>query len=92
MGCINAETPDMYGHYRQAPFTMIKHHWWWKVSSLYRRFTLLQLLERMDTFSRGINCCSGDKFCYYKILDPLSGVISVKVEYTPSFKQSATTC
>lgn len=41
MGCINAETPDMYGHYRQAPFTMIKHHWWWKVSSLYRRFTLL---------------------------------------------------
>lgn len=42
MGCINAETPDMYGHYRQAPFTMIKHHWWWKVSLLnHRLFTLL---------------------------------------------------
>ena len=32
IGCNNAETPDMFGHYRQAKFTMIKHHWWWKVS------------------------------------------------------------
>jgi len=31
IGCNNAETPDMFGHYRQAKFTMIKHHWWWKV-------------------------------------------------------------
>lgn len=35
MGCINAETPDMYGHYRQAPFTMIKHHWWWKANTVF---------------------------------------------------------
>lgn len=31
-GCINAETPDMYGHYREAPIVMIKHHWWWKIN------------------------------------------------------------
>jgi hypothetical protein len=31
MGCNNAEHPDKYGHYREAKFTMTKHHWWWKV-------------------------------------------------------------
>ena len=31
MGCINAEHPDSYGHYREAIVTAIKHHWWWKV-------------------------------------------------------------
>ena len=32
IGCNNAETPDMFGHYREAKYTMTKHHWWWKVS------------------------------------------------------------
>ena len=32
--CNNAEHPDQYGHYREAKFTMTKHHWWWKVSPL----------------------------------------------------------
>ena len=35
IGCNNAATPDMFGHYRQAKFTMIKHHWWWKVRRLH---------------------------------------------------------
>ena len=30
--CLNAETPDKYGHYREAKFSQIKHHWFWKVS------------------------------------------------------------
>lgn len=30
-GCNNADHPDQYGHYREAKFTMTKHHWWWKV-------------------------------------------------------------
>jgi len=29
--CLNAETPDKYGHYREAKFSQIKHHWFWKV-------------------------------------------------------------
>ena len=29
--CANADHPDSYGHYREAPVTAIKHHWWWKV-------------------------------------------------------------
>ena len=31
INCNNAEYPDQYGHYREAKFTMTKHHWWWKV-------------------------------------------------------------
>ena len=32
LGCINAEWPDLYGHYREAKFTQTKHHWWWKAN------------------------------------------------------------
>ena len=31
MDCLNAEFPDSYGHYREAKFAALKHHWWWKV-------------------------------------------------------------
>ena len=34
-GCINAEHPDMYGHYREVKFTMTKHHWWWKANQVF---------------------------------------------------------
>ena len=27
-GCINWATPDKYGHYREAKFTAVKHHWY----------------------------------------------------------------
>jgi len=29
--CLNAKMPDKYGHYREAKFSQIKHHWFWKV-------------------------------------------------------------
>ncbi|KAG0728419.1 Alpha-1,6-mannosyl-glycoprotein 2-beta-N-acetylglucosaminyltransferase [Chionoecetes opilio] len=29
--CQNAKWPDSYGHYREASYTQIKHHWWWKI-------------------------------------------------------------
>lgn len=35
IGCNNAETPDMFGHYREAKYTMTKHHWWWKVNKVF---------------------------------------------------------
>ncbi|XP_020326994.1 alpha-1,6-mannosyl-glycoprotein 2-beta-N-acetylglucosaminyltransferase isoform X1 [Oncorhynchus kisutch] len=31
LGCINAEYPDSFGHYREAKFSQTKHHWWWKL-------------------------------------------------------------
>ncbi|XP_042240097.1 alpha-1,6-mannosyl-glycoprotein 2-beta-N-acetylglucosaminyltransferase-like [Homarus americanus] len=27
--------PDTYGHYREAPLTQIKHHWWWKIHRVF---------------------------------------------------------
>lgn len=35
LGCNNAAHPDMYGHYREAQFTMTKHHWWWKANRVF---------------------------------------------------------
>lgn len=35
MKCQNYESPDMYGHYREAKFTQMKHHWWWKLNRIY---------------------------------------------------------
>eukprot|EP01137_Pigoraptor_chileana_P012318 Opistho-2@64589 len=44
--CNNAEYPDMYGHYREAPFAMTKHHWWWKANFV---FTALQAINGRDS-------------------------------------------
>lgn len=35
MQCLNANSPDMYGHYRIAQLTQIKHHWWWKTNMIF---------------------------------------------------------
>ncbi|RWS10869.1 uncharacterized protein B4U79_06837 [Dinothrombium tinctorium] len=36
--CINAEYPDMYGHYRESKFTQLKHHWFWKMNFVFDEF------------------------------------------------------
>jgi hypothetical protein len=33
--CLNADWPDLYGHYREAKFTQTKHHWWWKANRVF---------------------------------------------------------
>nr|XP_046489521.1 alpha-1,6-mannosyl-glycoprotein 2-beta-N-acetylglucosaminyltransferase isoform X8 [Neodiprion pinetum]XP_046489522.1 alpha-1,6-mannosyl-glycoprotein 2-beta-N-acetylglucosaminyltransferase isoform X9 [Neodiprion pinetum] len=38
--CINAEHPDLYGHYREAKFTQTKHHWWWKANRVFDQLTV----------------------------------------------------
>ncbi|XP_062323678.1 alpha-1,6-mannosyl-glycoprotein 2-beta-N-acetylglucosaminyltransferase [Osmerus eperlanus] len=37
LGCINAEYPDSFGHYREAKFSQTKHHWWWKLHFVWDR-------------------------------------------------------
>jgi alpha-1,6-mannosyl-glycoprotein beta-1,2-N-acetylglucosaminyltransferase len=39
-GCNNADHPDQYGHYREAKFTMTKHHWWWKAHHIFDHMRL----------------------------------------------------
>ncbi|XP_046658257.1 alpha-1,6-mannosyl-glycoprotein 2-beta-N-acetylglucosaminyltransferase isoform X1 [Homalodisca vitripennis] len=38
--CINARTPDLYGHYREAKFTQTKHHWWWKANRVFNQLEI----------------------------------------------------
>eukprot|EP00794_Sanderia_malayensis_P005539 gene5539-6224_t len=38
--CINADHPDKYGHYREAKFTMTKHHWWWKANVVFDKLSV----------------------------------------------------
>lgn len=45
MQCINANWPDLYGHYREAKFTQTKHHWWWKAN---RVFDQLRATKKFD--------------------------------------------
>jgi len=42
LGCINAEYPDSFGHYREAKFTQTKHHWWWKLHFVWDRVRVLK--------------------------------------------------
>lgn len=40
--CINALTPDLYGHYREAKFTQTKHHWWWKANCVFNQLEVVR--------------------------------------------------
>ncbi|XP_023684114.1 alpha-1,6-mannosyl-glycoprotein 2-beta-N-acetylglucosaminyltransferase [Paramormyrops kingsleyae] len=42
LGCINAEYPDSFGHYREARFSQTKHHWWWKLHFVWERVKVLK--------------------------------------------------
>ncbi|XP_061785595.1 alpha-1,6-mannosyl-glycoprotein 2-beta-N-acetylglucosaminyltransferase [Nerophis lumbriciformis] len=42
LGCINAEYPDSFGHYREAKFSQTKHHWWWKLHFVWDRVHVLK--------------------------------------------------
>lgn len=54
--CRNAYYPDLYGHYREAVFTQMKHHWWWKLNRIFdqldvtRHHTGLLLLLEEDYY------------------------------------------
>lgn len=42
LGCINAEYPDSFGHYREAKFSQTKHHWWWKLHFVWEKIKVLK--------------------------------------------------
>jgi len=35
MSCNNRDEPDMFGHFREAQYAALKHHWWWKASFVF---------------------------------------------------------
>ena len=40
--CNSADTPDQYGNYREAEFTAIKHHWFWKLTAVFEKLDCLR--------------------------------------------------
>lgn len=50
LGCINAEYPDSFGHYREAKFSQVKHHWWWKLHFVWERIKVLQDYDGLMLF------------------------------------------
>ncbi|RWS09928.1 alpha-1:6-mannosyl-glycoprotein 2-beta-N-acetylglucosaminyltransferase-like protein [Dinothrombium tinctorium] len=35
INCTNADHPDTYGHFREAKFAQMKHHWFWKINFVF---------------------------------------------------------
>ncbi|XP_040576144.1 alpha-1,6-mannosyl-glycoprotein 2-beta-N-acetylglucosaminyltransferase isoform X2 [Lepeophtheirus salmonis] len=50
LGCTNREWPDIYGHYRDAKFTQIKHHWWWKANKVFHHLEVLEDFQGLVLF------------------------------------------
>ncbi|KAL7033575.1 hypothetical protein ACKWTF_007644 [Chironomus riparius] len=38
--CKSYDSPDSFGHYREATFAQIKHHWWWKADRIFEHLTV----------------------------------------------------
>jgi hypothetical protein len=51
VGCSNAQTPDLYGHYREARYSQTKHHWWWKVNFIFGKIKALRDYNGIKTTS-----------------------------------------
>ncbi|KAF6016886.1 MGAT2 [Bugula neritina] len=41
-GCINADHPDKYGHYREAAYAQTKLHWFWKLNHIFEKLTIMK--------------------------------------------------
>lgn len=48
MNCLNADYVDSYGHYREAKFTQMKHHWWWKLNRIFDELRVTKSLKNFN--------------------------------------------
>lgn len=67
-GCLNAEHPDTYGHYREAFITQTKHHWWWKLHFVWERVQVMQGYSGFVIFLEEDNYILPDFFSFYKMM------------------------
>ncbi|XP_051951892.1 alpha-1,6-mannosyl-glycoprotein 2-beta-N-acetylglucosaminyltransferase [Xyrauchen texanus] len=70
-GCLNAEHPDSYGHYREAPITQTKHHWWWKLHFVFERVRVLLGYNGFVVFIEEDNYLLPDFHHYFKSMTEL---------------------
>lgn len=45
--CNNAHFPDIFGHYREAKFTQMKHHFWWKLNRIFDELSVTKNMKEM---------------------------------------------
>lgn len=45
--CNNAHFPDIFGHYREAKFTQMKHHFWWKLNRIFDELSVTKNMENI---------------------------------------------
>ncbi|XP_038124941.1 alpha-1,6-mannosyl-glycoprotein 2-beta-N-acetylglucosaminyltransferase [Cyprinodon tularosa] len=67
-GCLNADHPDSYGHYREAFITQTKHHWWWKLHFVWERVHAMQGYSGFAVFLEEDNYILPDFFHFYKLM------------------------
>lgn len=65
-GCLNANHPDSYGHYREAFITQTKHHWWWKLHFVFERVQAMQGYSGFAVFLEEDNYILPDFYHFYK--------------------------
>ncbi|ERL88807.1 alpha-1,6-mannosyl-glycoprotein 2-beta-N-acetylglucosaminyltransferase isoform X2 [Dendroctonus ponderosae] len=97
LGCLNANHPDKYGHYREAKYTQLKHHWWWKLNHLFLHVRatssfagLVVLLEEdhyvMEDFVHMLRLmdghCRSTAQCHFLGLGTVKPLAQVKVDQT----------
>ncbi|KAK7151266.1 hypothetical protein R3I93_012262 [Phoxinus phoxinus] len=70
-GCLNAEHPDSYGHYREASITQTKHHWWWKLHFVFERVRVLLGYNGYVVFVEEDNYLLPDFHTYFKSMTEL---------------------
>ncbi|XP_067847941.1 alpha-1,6-mannosyl-glycoprotein 2-beta-N-acetylglucosaminyltransferase [Heptranchias perlo] len=77
LGCINAEYPDSFGHYRESKFCQTKHHWWWKMHFVWERVNVLENHKGLVLFIEEDHYLSPD---FYHVL---KNMWSLKTESCP---------
>ncbi|XP_069772478.1 alpha-1,6-mannosyl-glycoprotein 2-beta-N-acetylglucosaminyltransferase [Narcine bancroftii] len=77
LGCINAEYPDSFGHYRESKFCQTKHHWWWKLHFVWEKVKVLEDHKGLVLFIEEDHYLSPD---FYHVL---KNMWSLKTENCP---------
>ncbi|XP_061751004.1 alpha-1,6-mannosyl-glycoprotein 2-beta-N-acetylglucosaminyltransferase [Nerophis ophidion] len=70
-GCLNAEHPDVHGHYREAGVTQRKHHWWWKLHFVWERVNVMQGYDGSVLLLEENNYVLPDLFHFYTAMADL---------------------
>lgn len=68
VGCINAEYPDSFGHYRESKFSQTKHHWWWKLHFVWDRVRVLMDHKGLVLFIEEDHYLAPDFYHFLKLM------------------------